>query len=1615
LNDLFSARGKTAPVGVEISDALAQLEAMYPDNNLRRTALSLLGEAASADGSVDSGRTAGKRYTGWISRYNSALKIGQTVGGGQTWDFRYQDVMNADLRKKLDAWTEEMPVLWVDFLDRNGRAEDMVPCKSPLSLARKLSEDGLYQEAAEQCKAASESPEGGEALGELIRVTLDWSRKDPQPGILNDTAAFFEARRDRYPDDAWHTAMVGQLYFALNDLASAVDYMRRTLEFPRLSPKLRVTFLAHFMRYCVRYYDENPDPALMQSVWDSAEEWLRLFQNSVLSDDYYSQQYYPRVLRWKCRAGCELDRPEEAEQDYLALLHAFPRDASLPDLRDAIRAARERADSRPKEAAAAGGEELSEPDKEPSEPDGETEPKAQAAEEEAPQGVEAVEQGPSLQTTLFPEEFPQLSIEDVPDAGQDAETDGGAAREEKEYEADSGALSEPDSPPYTECGGWDALHMTKRDAAAIALDVWTEEDVPAAEACLRAGAALYEELLPLSRLVSLAADAPRADAFPPVNGQQDTDGSQDADGQTGNQGGGIARLLSAVEAADPDYPRLNDCAAAAALLRLSFRAGREFEYGARSLRDGLAVTEDIPELKAVFALLDEFRAGAEVGIDACAGYRSHAARQKREELDGVVRLAEELYRKYILSPPRESARFRRLLETKKILFAQDGPLAVSLRMVKERDAAGLEAGKAAFAERFLDGGLTQITTEQVDAVIEDCWVQAMKALQIHKSAAALQGNRRNNLRSAVAEIVGVVCRWYDLADGEGIPNQGGEALYCRIEPALSAKLRDVAAACEALLPSGRDRKTGKSSGKNAVKGTGKKTGRKNGGKAGKAMRVRVAGAIHTDGRAAGNADGSSGAALGLLLLARTARELMAKLDGTWRVGQEQEFYAPLLRTDWILLDETLLPDLTATFCDLPDFNVFARFRAHLAARKPDWTARLAEIYGPDRTRNNYGTAKRIADYLRRNGQEAPIPENAERFTAQSALQAEVRLREFLENFALAQNRGQICPSDPFCAALDVSVQNWYRESVRTGNYGFFFRLLQSAEARISASAEQYGQRLLGQLDVMAADGAFEGRRDQEKAVRALVRRQNFLAAEDWMGQLRRGDFTLEFPCPAGLEVLQDFWRKYAGLHRRVADGGQTLAYALGRTEDGSPLAESWISAAAPANPESVERLLTLLGWRNPHAEPVDGPEAVFHVSVDLADSGNPDGGNPDGGNPDGGTRLYRPADALADRMAREGLYVVCLYGVYDSVRLLEKLDTLNKRDGVKLVLLDCALGEADRRAMARMMKQRGTENMELVVDRILAGYLATACPEDRVFPNLLLLTLPFAGIPKLGEPWLDGAETSVERPLPAAAALELLAVPLGGLGLFLPDRAAASQILTGAHYLPSLIRRYSRRLIETLGEADYAGYDVKSAPPYCLSDAHLRRVLSDRDFVEQLRETARRALGLDGSTPRCALALLAAWMEAEQPSETGYSAGDLLRHARELGLGALSGLEEEEIDRLLRELEGDGILRTVKGDAWLLASCGVRDLLGADAEISARLLAFGENDGERAKNTADSETEEAVDSEAEEPVDSETEEAVDSEAEELVDGGAEEVPYSETEGAADSGTKEEPDSGEVVQ
>ena len=1610
IKDAFLAKDIQISDEQDVNAAFVMLSTLYPNHDMAEELNYWLPEgekgaaqAASAGKPVQQPvkPAAPKTYHGVISKLNWSEHTGTITGDeGNLYSFRYQDITDSSMLKAIQECLRSDlggKVYMVKFNADKNVAKSIQPDDALVDRARAIMADTTREDrmevAFDLCKRALATPDIRRALGDMIKHALALYKATQQISYVKEALDLYEKNITFYPSNAFAVMDVALCYEHIKKYPMMMEHAEKALSYPGLLVKQRIGVLTSYLRIFRDYYDVSGDKALLTRILEKIDDLRDSYSKDFAFDRQVQNLYATMVLPYRVIAECGLDMLDEAEADYAGVSEANTQKPLLDELVAKLR--------------------------------------IRMAPKEAPVEKTETEAVPSVQQ----EDIAEESIED-------------------DYDEEEADEVEEEIAPYVDADGWRVLKLAKKDVIDYALSISGPDRIPSILAYLRAAASMCQDVTPVYHAVALAANDP----------MEAPDYS-------------ITALINALATSDMDYPMLTDCCMGAAFLRASFLSGRGYDYSAQSLRDSISISQQIPALREAYDTLEQFRCETGRALDIYADYRNQGVKKLNADMDAIVRRADELYTKYILTPPREKSRFARILETKKALFSRDGYLATMLRYIMNRNQDAMESEKANFITTYLSGAdqfsAAHIDFNAVEALVVESWDQAGKNMQLKKANATLQGNLRNNLRSNVSEIITMICQWYALSEqsaGLSWRTEQGADAYARLRPQLMSQLEQLHEDCMDELET----------------------------------------------------CDLPELSTGLFLLASTAKELSSRLDGTWKFDQEKYLYVDFLRSNHIMLDENFMPELTSTFCVLPEFNILARIRKHIENPKLTFQQQIDQIFGMEKTCNNYGTANRIVAYLDAMGGDecVTLPDNFERFISHTEMQVDMGFRDFRETYALAMNYGQIIKSDAFCYTLEDTVRYWYAFCKETKNYGFFTSVLLQAKNQIHTSARIYEEQLEEQVDALITNNRqyFDKHPDYGEAIRAQVANQNFTVAEDWMARIRIGDFSLDVQQTEALGYLEDFWNSFPRTYGKVVDASRHLSILLNRRDvaSGRPnkdvkrallLIDNWLSNGRPSNADHIQQLLNLLGWQNiqvsAYSFASDSRAEIYEVRSEASAMGL--------------TTPQHPIAAFGSALEKKRMHVACLYGTYDCDRLYEKMRSLDVIDGSKIILLDYALGQADRRALARKLKRResGLRNVYIVIDRVLITHLANSYNENLINRILMAIAMPFSycqpyvvdsahtmppeifigrkdellkieqvdgvnliyGGRQLGksalfkkaladlegrnhqravlidikeldcaaaarklstklidlgitpdaeitDDWdilcrnierrlrngeeeisyfllmLDEADAFINdcancgyRPLVALKdvqqslpgqfkyvlaglhnivkfnrqvalgnnsvithmpslkitpfrtpeAQELLTGPLSYLGFSLPSKVTVSQILATCNYFPGLIQLYAKKLIESIRAADYAGYDIKKTPPYVVSDEHLRRVMADKEFVDQIHEKFEITLTLDQDQGSCyyPLTLLIGWMYNVAPSKNGYTAKDVVHHARDLSVYPLADLDEEKIDALLLELQDLNILRSVSNNSYLLASKNFRDLLGSDDEIFDKLSKVG--------------------------------------------------------------------------
>ncbi len=193
-------------------------------------------------------------------------------------------------------------------------------------------------------------------------------------------------------------------------------------------------------------------------------------------------------------------------------------------------------------------------------------------------------------------------------------------------------------------------------------------------------------------------------------------------------------------------------------------------------------------------------------------------------------------------------------------------------------------------------------------------------------------------------------------------------------------------------------------------------------------------------------------------------------------------------------------------------------------------------------------------------------------------------------------------------------------------------------------------------------------------------------------------------------------------------------------------------------------------------------------------------------------------------------------------------------------------------------------------------------------------------------------------------AIKLLTNTLAYLG-FRFDEKVITLILAKTNYYPGLIQFYCQKLLEAMKNDDYAGYSEINTPYYEVNEGHIKKVLSDSDFMAKVNEKLEASLFTEEKvySHYHIIALIFAYLYEEVPNEKKYTVDDLMKVAQEYKITRLLKLNREKIEELLNEMWDLNIL-SKEDEYYRFATEGFRELLGSKEQIEDGISKYIEED-----------------------------------------------------------------------
>ncbi|MDO4327491.1 MAG: hypothetical protein Q4E24_15960 [bacterium] len=874
--------------------------------------------------------------------------------------------------------------------------------------------------------------------------------------------------------------------------------------------------------------------------------------------------------------------------------------------------------------------------------------------------------------------------------------------------------------------------------------------------------------------------------------------------------------------------------AVAATLRNFFLDQYSYDYSMRDLYGTISNNEVLSSdgtLSRIVYKLFLFKSDYGAGIDRYADYRTKEREVWARRLEAVRSEARSYYDNNVLGQQKENVSNRRLLETRKLIFARDGYIGEFLEAVVKDDHSSLKDMEDFLREYYIkeNAGIdeTNIDQTKVEQAIEESWEEAAKSMRLTKKSSDLMGRLRTNLVSAVKKAVGVLCKYVSLQKSVvSDETDAGSRGYRKEHAVLLSDIKEVIGRLEQTETE-------------------------------KPLEERAADQI--------------------LLL--TLKELAARLDGTYNELSNTYFYLGFLKNDKILLDEACLPVLEDV-PELPEFSVLNRIEQHAKEPEQDLRERFQDIFnGAD----DYGSAKLILQYLQDVGEEVP-EEMAEHDIAKEAAGypfegMKDRKIGFLEDLELAQSNGQFDETGiEQKESILQSMEAWYEWAKETQNYGFFEKILSAFKQKIREDARTRAEQMKRTLQVNLEKHPKWMEEEKTRAVVAEIQKriqsQNYVAAEDLLNRLIAEDIDSDGE-GGQTDYLEEFLSEYEFYKNKTANTGFSLEKLMTgsiRNKDArgaSRLLDFW-PKGNPAGEDRVRNLLEALGFCTESVKAQDRAQNkidMYQVSLKKPQNGKKN-------------NYKHPIAAFGSEAEVKPFRVVCLYGRMDAGRLI---DTFKEIGNAKhtLVFLDFALTLRDRRELARKTKTELDGKVFAVIDRVVIAYLVNHYTETAINRILMSVIMPFASY----QPYIEDSASVMPQEIFMGRKSELAKIedPTGVNIVYGGRQLGKSALLRMAQKEIDKDENKDRAVVIDIKDLNYKQAAVRVSRE--LLDVGILQEEETDDWGELARNIKNRLRQEDDFIPYLLLMMDEADAFVESCEEVNYQPLDALKDIQSVGTG----------------------------------------------------------------------------------------------------------------------------------
>lgn len=489
---------------------------------------------------------------------------------------------------------------------------------------------------------------------------------------------------------------------------------------------------------------------------------------------------------------------------------------------------------------------------------------------------------------------------------------------------------------------------------------------------------------------------------------------------------------------------------------------------------------------------------------------------------------------------------------------------------------------------------------------------------------------------------------------------------------------------------------------------------------------------------------------GNVVLRDTLAELKSRLKGSYTKQGNKYFYIGFLAGDEVLLDDGFMPILEEVISSRPSpqgGGLAAMLRLLTTERIVSHSKKAVDTASPvffetlkqrlDSIVNNGGdfsAARNIMKYIKEVHPEKSDAiygaYNLDIAASKAKNAAKLMHNRFIGNLELCQKYGSVDMVKEKEAMLWIA-DRWYNRTEETLDFGFFKKILQAFNEK---------------------------------------------AGDDLLRPLQKGDVVRNYE--SGQEsYLKDFCEAYENIYANVRQAGYTLQMLLERSgiyqacPEGRCLADNWLKNFGNAGEERVCDLMLVLGFMVDgvsQQQPIE--DKLENYLVMLKKRSNKK------------DNYTHPIAAFGSQAEKEGFGVVCLYGMQDADSLVEIFEEIGNTRNC-LLLLDYALPMAERRGLAKKVKQVSNGRICAVLDRVILIYLMQHYAKGEVNKMLMALTMPFTAC----EPYVVDFSKGMPQEICIGRSAELAQIQA-------PD--GVSIVYGGRHLGKSALLRMARRAVD---------------------------------------------------------------------------------------------------------------------------------------------------------------------------------------------------------------------------